>query len=101
MNAQSRHVLVVGGLERLERDFELVGEELGMAVETHTGDVRGRGSRELESKVGRADLVVVLTSLVSHGGMLLAKKHARAAGKPLRIVRGGAVAAIRALLSVA
>jgi hypothetical protein len=91
-------VLVVGGLDRLERALEAIGVELGLVLEAHHGDVRGRGARELEGKIGRADVVVVFTSVVSHGAMWLAKKHARALGKTLHVVRGGGLAAARDIL---
>ncbi len=99
MNIAPSHVLVVGGLDRLERAIEALGAELGYVLESHHGDVRGRGARELESKIGRADLILVFTSIISHGGMSLAKKHARATGKELHIIRGGGIAAMREILS--
>ncbi len=97
MNTRLR-VLVVGGLDRLERSLEELGQELGFTVEAHHGDVRGRGARELTSKIGRADVVLLFTSIISHGGMSLAKKHARAVGKELHVVRGGGLAAMREIL---
>lgn len=72
-------VAIVGGHERGERNLVRVAESLGHELEFHPGHVAGRGSDEIRSLVGRADVVVVVTDINSHGAV----KVARTAGQKL------------------
>jgi hypothetical protein len=80
-------VLVVGGLDRNEAQLMALAESNGHELELHTGDVGGRGAEVLTRKVERANLVVIVTEVNSHGGVLLAKKIVRRFGKASMIVR--------------
>jgi hypothetical protein len=53
----------------------------------HTGDVKGRGAASLEAMVTRADHVVIVTGINSHGGVRLAKQFARKGRARVWIVR--------------
>jgi 3',5'-cyclic AMP phosphodiesterase CpdA len=88
----------VGGLDRLERAIVEAGGALGVEVEVHRGNVHGRGSDALERVIRRADRVVVVTGLNSHGGVLTAKKIARSAGVQLDLVNHCGIATARDLL---
>jgi hypothetical protein len=88
----------VGGIERSERALEAAASRAGHELEFHSGDVHGRGAEELEGVVSRCDLVVVVTSVNSHGGVAVAKKAARRLGRPLMISRGGSVSVLERLL---
>ena len=80
-------VLLVGGLDRNEAQLAALAAANGHVLELHTGDVGGRGADVLTRKVERANLVVIVTEVNSHGGVLLAKKIVRRFGKASMIVR--------------
>jgi hypothetical protein len=92
-------VAFVGGLDRLERAIVEAGCQLGVEVEVHRGDVHGRGSEALERVIRRADRVVVVTGLNSHGGVVTAKRIARRHGVSLDIVKNCGIATARELLT--
>lgn len=98
MSNTGRRVAFVGGMDRNERALLEAGRELGVEVEVHVGDVRGRGAEALAGVVRRADLVVVVTGVNSHGGAQTAKRLARAAGVPLIIAQSCGVAVAREIL---
>ncbi|MEO7112667.1 MAG: DUF2325 domain-containing protein [Polyangiaceae bacterium] len=80
-------VLLVGGLDRNEAQLVALAASNGHELELHTGDVGGRGAEALTHKIERATLVVIVTEVNSHGGVLLAKKIVRRFGKASLIVR--------------
>ncbi len=88
----------IGGLDRNERALEEIAATAGHRLFFHCGDVRGRGAEELRGLVKRADVVVVVTSVNSHGGVLFAKKFARQAGRPVVITRSGSSSTLEQLL---
>jgi DNA invertase Pin-like site-specific DNA recombinase len=91
-------VAFVGGLDRLERAIVEAGQELGVDVEVHRGDVHGRGADALERVIRRADRIVVVTGLNSHGGVVTAKRLARRWGVAVEIVKNCGIATARELL---
>jgi len=100
-----RRVVIVGGHERSVRRLMQQGPSNGWIIESHTGDIGGRGIEELRAAIGRADIVVISTRINSHGSMFVAKDWARRLGRPAIILRGtglkeleGAVAQIGSAL---
>jgi ornithine cyclodeaminase/alanine dehydrogenase-like protein (mu-crystallin family) len=89
----------IGGLDRNERALEQLAESAGHKLLFHCGDVRGRGADELRGLVKRSDVVVVVTSVNSHGGVLFAKKAARQAGRPVLISRSGSSSMLEQILA--
>jgi len=92
------NIAIVGGVEHREAQLEEVARRSGHRLEYHGGHVGGRGAEGLRAVVERADLVVLQTSINSHGSMYLAKKLARQLGKTLLIVRTCGPARLEALL---
>ena len=80
-------IVLVGGLIRRELELARVAERAGHELEWHSGDVGGRGADGLKAAVERADLVVILTEINSHGSMYLAKKWAQKLGREARVMR--------------
>ncbi len=80
-------ITMVGGLIRRELELARIAERLGYQLEWHSGDVGGRGAGGLKAAVERADVVVILTEINSHGSMYLAKKLAQKLGRPTRVMR--------------
>ena len=67
--------------------MERLANQRGHSVEFHTGDVRGRGADALRGIVERAELVLVVTDLNSHGGVQLAKKLCGRFGRASMVVK--------------
>lgn len=91
-------VAFVGGMDRLESALIDEGRKRGIGVEVHYGDVRGRGAEALEGIVARADHVIVVTGVNSHGGVKLAKQYAHAHGKQVWIMRACGLALAKRVL---
>jgi hypothetical protein len=89
----------VGGLDRSRALFAEVAERAGHTLEMHEGHVGGRGNLLLEGLVARCDVLVVVTELNSHGGVIHAKTMARRAGRRLVIVRKASVTSLHRVLA--
>ena len=93
------NILWVGGLDRAYRHLERFAERLGHHLEVHDGKTHGRGVEDLGRRVARADVVVIVIEVNSHGGALLAKSLARRAGVPAVIVRKGSVSVLQRVIA--
>ena len=78
---------LVGGVERNEIDYRNVAAAAGHDLVFHSGHLSGRGSAALTELVRRADLLVVVTDVNSHGAVQLARKLARKSGVSLVLLR--------------
>jgi len=78
---------VLGGLERDAHRLAALAKAAGHEAEIHSGHIRGSGVQTLRTLVSRADLLLVLTDVNSHGAVRLARRLARAQGKPLHLMR--------------
>ena len=89
MVTSSRHMRigVVGGRERNELPLARAGKEHGLELVFHDGKVAGTGSATLHRLAQSADVLVILTDVNSHRGVLTAKEAARAAGTPFVLLR--------------
>ncbi len=92
------HIGLVGGIERGTHRYESVAAAGGHTVECRSGHLAGRGVDTLEALVDRADLIVVITDVNSHGGMWSARRMARARGRRCVLVRRMGASRFRALL---
>lgn len=70
-------IAVIGGHDRSEVALGAVARDSGHALEFHPGHVGGRGANEIRAMVARADLVVVVTDVNSHGAVNVARGAAR------------------------
>jgi hypothetical protein len=85
------HITFVGGLDRNEQDLIAIAARSGHFVELHKGHMQGRGSAMLEAAIARADFVILVTDVNSHGAVQLARKLCQRAGlSPLIVRRCGA-----------
>jgi len=92
------HIGLVGGIDRSSHHYEALARAQGHTVECHTGDVAGRGSGTLAALVERSDVVIVVTDVNSHGGVLGARRLLKARGRSCMLVRRMGTARFRALL---
>lgn len=88
----------IGGLERNEGQIVNIAAEAGHNLEFHPGHVGGRGSNEIRAAIERADFVIILTDVNSHGAVLLAKKICRQLGRGSLVVRRCGPSRFRQLL---
>src|SRR5512147_2318862 len=93
------HIGLIGGIERGGHHYESLAAEGGHTVEIHSGHLAGRGVDTLAAIVERADVVVVITDVNSHGGMWSARRLAKARNRPCVLVRRLGVSRFRALLA--
>lgn len=64
-----KRVAVVGGVERTQQVLEARAGELGWKLDYHSGHMEGQGQARLDACVARADLVVAVTGVNSHGAV--------------------------------
>lgn len=88
----------IGGLDRNQAQLERMAAQAGHRLEFHTGNTGGRGASELRAAIERADLVILLTDVNSHGGVLLAKKICRQVGRAALMIRRCGAARFQQLL---
>jgi hypothetical protein len=68
---------IIGGVERNRGRYEQLARAAGCEVEFHHGHMNGRGPADLRSLVARCDVVVIITSVNSHGAVRLARQLLR------------------------
>lgn len=84
-------ITFIGGLDRNEQDLITIAARSGHVVELHKGHMQGRGSEKLEAAIARADFVILVTDVNSHGAVQLARRLCQRAGiSPLIVRRCGA-----------
>ena len=88
----------VGGLDRNEAIYEKMAASAGHTIEFHNGRVGGRGAEDMRKLIGRADVVVILTEINSHGGVILAKRLAQKLGRGTLVLRSCGVSRFAAFL---
>ena len=93
------HVAFVGGVACVERQIIALGEELGIEVEVHQGQVRSQSKERLVALVARANVLVLVTGVNSHGAVGIAKREAAKTGAEVRIVKFCGSSRARALLT--
>ncbi len=88
-----KRVLIVGGIERMEALYRRLVEGSGGVFDYHDGKVRG-GSRQLEERFRRADLVLCPVSCNSHAACQLLKNLGKKYDKPVHMLDNHSVSAL-------
>lgn len=78
---------VVGGLDRDAPRLLALARAAGHDAEIHTGHVGTSGVQGLRALAARVDIILVLTDVNSHGAVRLARRLARAHGRPVHLMR--------------
>jgi hypothetical protein len=73
-------IALIGGLDRLEPTYRQMVDEMGGTLLFHTGRMKG-GSGRMRLTVNKADLVVFITSINSHGALATVKSECKRAKK--------------------
>ncbi len=68
-------IAVIGGMDRLKRDYQKVGAKYGVDIYHFE-----RGRQGLEKRLGKMDAIVIFTGRVSHNAMLQARSAGTARG---------------------
>lgn len=92
-------IAIVGGVERAEPHYERVAREHGHEVDFHPGHIGGRGTASLAQAIDKADLVIIVTDVNSHGAVRFARQRLRLRGRSPILLRGIGVSRFEALLS--
>ena len=80
-------IAVVGGLDRSAPHIEKITHDAGHELEHHHGRTAGVGSRAIERLIERSDFVLILMDVNSHGGVAVAKRAVKQAGRASLVMR--------------
>ena len=90
-------VLIVGGIERMERKYRDLVEQNGGVLEYHAGHMKS-GVKQLETRLQRADIILCPVNCNSHGACLMVKRLAKKYNKPVHMMSNFSLCAISRLL---
>ncbi len=88
----------IGGLTRNEAQISRMAEWAGHSLEFHSGEMSGSGADQLRRLVERADFVVLVTEINSHGAVILTKKLCHRLGRGSLVMRSCGTSRFQALL---
>jgi len=88
-----KRVLIVGGIERMEKAYRKLVEERGGIFEYHAGHMKS-GSKGLENSVQRADMVLCPVNCNSHGACLKVKSLGKKFKKPVHMLSNFSLSAV-------
>lgn len=94
---EKKKIAIVGGAEKTMPEYRCVVQELGGEYLYHDGRT-GNGADRLRRVICRADVVVCITSINSHGAMKMAKSFCKRKGKRLLMTREAGVQSLREIL---
>ena len=86
-------ITLIGGMDRLRRDYENAAKELGVALTVCTGK-----ESCLVDKMGTPDLAILLTDMVSHNARTRVLQKSRRTGIPVRFLKTNGVSGLRRCL---
>lgn len=82
--------VLVGGMDRLHRDYIETAKALGVSLKVFNGQ-----ERSIEKQLGETDMVILCTGKVSHSARREVIKHAGAKHIPVRMIHSAGVSALR------
>jgi len=83
---EGMRVAVIGGLDRLESEYRSTIHDLGADFLFHNGDC-SNGRHVLKNVVCKANIVLFITSINSHGALKIVKATCKKTGKQFNVVR--------------
>jgi hypothetical protein len=83
---EGMRVAVIGGLDRLEPEYRKTIHDLGADFIFHNGNC-SNGQHVLKNVVCKADIVLFITSINSHGALKIVKATCKKTGKQFNVVR--------------
>jgi len=88
-----KRVLIVGGITKMEAFYRKLIEENGGVFEYHDGYTRG-GTKDLDSRVRRADVVLCPVDCNSHNACSMAKRLGKKYKRTVKMLPGSGLSAI-------
>ncbi len=92
-------VAFVGGVQCVDRQLVALGDELGVEVEVHQGRMNSQSKQRLVALIARANVMVLVTGVNSHGAVSIATREAERSGTEVRILKFCGSSRARSLLS--
>jgi UDP-N-acetyl-D-mannosaminuronic acid transferase (WecB/TagA/CpsF family) len=92
-------VAFVGGVECVDRQLLALGDELGIDIEVHHGHMKAQSKQRLVALIARANVLVLVTGVNSHGAVSVAKREAERFGTEVRILKFCGSSKARSLLA--
>ncbi|MGE4298931.1 MAG: DUF2325 domain-containing protein [Desulfovibrionaceae bacterium] len=86
---------LIGGMDRLHRDYREAAHEAGVRLKTYTGKEHGLGGRIGPSTA----FVVLMTAQISHSARREVLAAAKANGIPVYLLRSSGVSTLRECLN--
>jgi len=93
-----KRVLIVGGIAKLASLHQQAVEKNGGTVEYHDGHMKS-GSKKLQSRLRRADVVLCPVNCNSHSACFLVKKLAKKYKKRFHVLPSASLSAIARALA--
>ena len=87
-------VALIGGMDRLKRDYESAARKCGVTLKTFTGK-----ESCLVDKMGTPDMTILLTNMISHNARTEVLQRSKALGVPVRFLHSCGVSSVRQCLS--
>jgi hypothetical protein len=96
----NKRVLIVGGIERMERKYRQMIEKEGGILDYHSGNMQD-GVKKLENCLQRADIVLCPVNCNSHGACSMVKRLGKKHNKPVHMMPNFSLHAISSVLGTA
>jgi hypothetical protein len=87
-------VVLVGGLDRLRRQYEIAAQQFGVTLKIFNGKEAGLGE-----KMGNPEMVILLTGMVSHSARLEVVHRGRSIGAPVIFQHSSGISGLRQSLA--
>ena len=87
-------VALVGGMDRLKRDYENAAKRCGVKLKVFTGK-----ESCLVDKMGCPDMAILFTSMISHNAKTEVMQHSRSRGIPVHFLHTNGVSGLRRCLA--
>ena len=81
---------LIGGMDRLKRDYITAAKNKGISLKVFTGQ-----ERSLKSMLGIPDMMIVCTDKVSHAARNEVMRYAKANNIPVHMVHSAGVSSVR------
>lgn len=83
-------ITLVGGMDRLRKEYENAARQLGVVLTVFSGK-----ESCLADKIGRPDLTILLTDMLSHDARTRVLQKSRRAGTPVCFLKSNGVSGLR------
>jgi hypothetical protein len=87
-------ITLVGGLDRLRREYENAAQQIGINLTVYTGK-----ESYLSDTIASQDLMILLTDMVSHNARIRVLQKSKRLGIPVHFLKSNGVSGLRRYLS--